>query len=94
MQYLVSDDQSLDCEMSGSLTLGPAGGTWTRCRRSSWEKVAGGRTGEVLEKGGEGTHSRKCPRLEIIQNWIRQARLDHIIHLLQCFSAIISITVL
>ena len=45
-------------------------------------------------EGGEGTHSRNCPRLEIIQNWIRQARLDHIIHLLQCFSAIISITVL
>ena len=32
--------------------------------------------------------------LIIKKDWIRQARLDHIIHLLQCSSAIISITVL
>ena len=86
--------RSLNSKMPGPLTLGPARGTWTRCRRCSWKKVAGSRTREVLEKGGEGTHSRNCPRLEIIQNWIRQARLDQITYLLQCFSAIIFIKVL
>ena len=85
--------RSLHCKMSGPLTLGPARGTWTRCRRSSWEKVAGSRTREVLEKGGEGALSRNCPRLAIIQNWIRQTRLDQNIYLSQCFSAIIFITV-
>ena len=66
---------SFDCPVPGNVSVGPAGGAWARSNCSDGEEVAGSRTGELLEEGGEGALTGHCPGLECLSYWIWQAGL-------------------